>query len=231
VARERVRQELARLLVAPRAGDALRLLRRTGLEADLVAEPADDAPDLVDRVPPELAVRRAAWLRGSQGAAPARVESALTRLRFPRRLVQRVAALVRHHPVERLVDPASDASVRRLLRRVGDDLPALLALREAELAGAGDGPAALAARRAVERLREGIARVRAAGDVALQRLELALDGADVMRALGCGPGPAVGEALHWLTERVLDDPACNTPERLRALLQERGGGANGSRGS
>jgi hypothetical protein len=39
-----------------------------------------------------------------------------------------------------------------------------------------------------------------------------------MRILGCRPGPAVGHALRFLTERVIEDPACNTPERLRGLL-------------
>jgi tRNA nucleotidyltransferase/poly(A) polymerase len=242
VARERVRQELARLLVAPQAGDALRLLRRTGLEAGLAPQSAPDAPEMLDRTAPTLALRLAAWLRApsseaTSGGAASRVESILSRLRFPRRLTLHVAALVRQHPVERAVDPESDASVRRLLRRAGDDLADLLALREAELSleSPAEGPeGARVARLALERLRAGIARVRADGETALQRLELALDGRQVMEALGCGPGPAVGDALRWLTDRVLDDPRCNTPDRLRALLQERAVGslgASGSRGS
>jgi hypothetical protein len=30
----------------------------------------------------------------------------------------------------------------------------------------------------------------------------------------------VGRALAYLTDRVLEDPACNTPEALRTLLAE-----------
>ena len=40
-----------------------------------------------------------------------------------------------------------------------------------------------------------------------------------MACLGVGPGPRVGAALRFLLERVLDDPAENTPERLRAALR------------
>jgi tRNA nucleotidyltransferase (CCA-adding enzyme) len=233
VARERIRQELARLLVAPHAGAGLALLRRSGIEAELVPDSAPDASALLDRLPASLPLRLAAWLRapagepaGRSGARAARAESALARLRFPRRVAQHVAALVRAHPIERDVDPRSDASVRRLLRRIGaEDAAGLLALREAELTLADSGsPGATTDRQLVGELHAALARVRAAGETALQRLDLALDGRAVMAALGRGPGPHVGEALRYLTERVIDDPESNTPERLRALLQERAAG-------
>jgi hypothetical protein len=41
-----------------------------------------------------------------------------------------------------------------------------------------------------------------------------------MRALDCRPGPVVGRALRHLTDRVVEDPSQNTPERLRVLLLE-----------
>jgi hypothetical protein len=43
-----------------------------------------------------------------------------------------------------------------------------------------------------------------------------------MRALGIGPGPEVGRALHALLDRVLEDPGLNERERLLALLGEMG---------
>lgn len=236
VARERVRHELARLLAAPGADAGLRLLRRADLERDLAPEAAPDAPELVRRLPPDLALRLAAWLRAPAGApgtggaadaarartASSRAESALLRLRFPRRVALHVAGLVRSHPVEREVDPRSDASVRRLLRRASEaDLGALLRLRDAELAAheAAAPEAARAGREALGALRDAIARVRRPGELALQRPDLALDGRGVMEALGCGPGPHVGEALRRLLDRVLEDPSLNTPERLVALLR------------
>jgi len=220
--RERVRQELAALLVGERAGDALELLRRTGLEAALLPHPAPDAPRVVDAVPAEVEIRLAAWLRGSH-AAPT-----LPRLRFARPVVRRVDRLLRMHPVEAGADPKRDASVRHLLRRAGErDLAALFALREAELrvGDAARRPGADAAREALATLRAAAERVRSQGRLALRRRDLALDGRDVQKVLGCRPGPAVGRALAWLTERVLEDPAQNTPERLRALLEEWDGAA------
>jgi len=43
--------------------------------------------------------------------------------------------------------------------------------------------------------------------------------AAVREVLGCGPGRVVGQALRHLTDRVVEDPARNTPEQLRALLE------------
>jgi hypothetical protein len=57
-----------------------------------------------------------------------------------------------------------------------------------------------------------------AGALALRRFDLALGGREVMELLGCGPGPMVGRALRYLTDRVVEDPSRNTPEALRALL-------------
>jgi len=59
-----------------------------------------------------------------------------------------------------------------------------------------------------------------AGSRALRVGDLAVDGCDVMKALGIGPGPAVGEALEALLEEVLEEPGGNTRERLLARLGE-----------
>ena len=217
VARERIRQELALLFSASGLGAAagLVLLRESGIEADLAPGAAPDAPEVLSGVPSDLALRLAAWLRG------ARAGMLLARLRFPRRVVERACTLLAIHPLETNVDGASDTSVRRLLKRAGEEnVDALLALREAELdAWETRRPEYVRAVRAeLHVLRAGLARVRAAGHVALQRLDLAVDGQFVMHVLGCAPGPEVGRALRFLTDRVLEDPARNTPEALRALL-------------
>ena len=57
----------------------------------------------------------------------------------------------------------------------------------------------------------------------LSAKELALNGAEIMKVLGVGPSPAVGEATRFLLDRVLDRPDLNTPEQLRELLQTRPG--------
>jgi tRNA nucleotidyltransferase (CCA-adding enzyme) len=224
VARERVRHELAALLLAPDAARGLALLRRTGLEADLAPGAAPDAAAVVPHLPADLELRLAAWLRG------ARHGSILRSLRFSRRTVERVERLLRAHPVEAGVDAARDGSVRRMLKRVGTrEAGLLVALRRAELtrgeaAAHDDARAGLLALDAVE---EALRRVRRAGQLALRRQDLAIDGQEVMRLLGRGPGPAVGRALRYLADQVIEDPARNTPETLRALLERWAGSSEG----
>ncbi len=213
VAPERIRRELEALLAGPDAGRAIALLRRTGLEARLVPGARDDAPALVDRLPADTELRFAAWLRGTK------VEAILARLRVSRRSAERVTRLLRLHPVDAHADPESPVSLRRLLSRAGEaGVAALLALREAELV-AGT-PSDAADRERLAALRDAFVRLRERRDLALHRLDLALRGAAVMEILACPPGPEVGSALRFLTERVVEDPSLNTPERLRELLLE-----------
>ena len=214
VAHERVRRELARLLLAPHAGAGLALLRRTQVESVLAPGAAADAAEVVPALPLDLELRLAGWLRG------ARVSAVLRGHRYARRTIARIERLLRLHPIERGAEPAHDASVRRLLRRAGEsDFDALLALRRAELASedaAGRGDAAAGGR--LRDLEQAAARVRRSGALALHRFDLAIRGDEVVRLLGCRPGPQVGRALRFLTECVIEDPACNTPDRLRARL-------------
>jgi tRNA nucleotidyltransferase (CCA-adding enzyme) len=201
VARERVRRELEALVVAPGAARGIALLRRTGIEQDLLPGAPDDAAEVVARMPRELVPRLAAWLRGT----PA--ESLLLRLRFPKRTASAVARLVALHPID--ARPlATDAELRRLLRRAGAaGVASLLALREAESG------AALGA------LRARFEQVSARDAAALAPGRLALDGAAVMALLGCGPGPRVGAALRHLAECVLEDPERNTAALLAEELR------------
>jgi len=214
VARERVRRELEALLVAPRAEIGLELLRRTGIEAELAPGVADDAAAVVAALPRDLELRLAGWLRGT------RAEAILAALRCGRRRALAVAQIVARHPIDR-VPLRGDADLRRLLRRLGcSGVEALLALREAELNAAEcAGAATAAARAALAALRARIERVERAGSLALGRSDLALDGRAVMALLGVDAGPRVGAALRHLADCVIEDPSCNTPERLAERLR------------
>lgn len=217
VARERVRHELCELLLGDWVGDGLALLRRSGIEADLAPAAPEDGPAVAAALPADLELRVAGWLRG------ARTTPILRALRFPRRSVEAVTEILRAHPVEEGTSGASDVAARRVLRRVGERrFPGLAALRRAELCvGARAGtPAAEASLARLGELEQAVARVRRQGTLALRRFDLALDGADVMRLLGCGPGPRVGRALRYLTDCVVEDPSRNTPDTLRALLAD-----------
>jgi len=208
VAAERLRSEIVRILLGERAGDGLGLLRRAGIEAVLAPGVAEDAAALVEALPRERDVRLAGWLL----EAPAR--RVLARLRLSNAATNRIARAVGEHPVERRIDPARPAAVRRWLHRhPPEDVDLQLALAAAAVSlGRGDAARLAALRRAVDA-------ARADETLALRRADLALDGEAVMRVLGTGPGPAVGEALRYLTECVLDDPTENEPARLRARLE------------
>jgi tRNA nucleotidyltransferase/poly(A) polymerase len=216
----RLREELGRLLLAPRVAEGLRALRRLGVEAALAPGVADEAPELVARLPRDLELRLAAWLRGARAIA------ALRALRHPRDRVLRVERLLQLHPIEAGPAHAREQRVRRLARRSLTDLEALVALREAEIAVRGEGEAAA---RRLDPVRAAISRTWRADRLADARAALALDGEDVMQRLGIGPGSHVGRALNHLASRVAEDPSCNRRETLLALLDEfaaRGGAAD-----
>jgi tRNA nucleotidyltransferase (CCA-adding enzyme) len=127
-----------------------------------------------------------------------------------------VTALVANHMFFYTPD-WTDGNVRRFVRRVGTErLPALLALREADISGRGFSEDVEGETR---ELKARIERV-IAEDAALKVTDLAIDGRDVMRVLRLPPGRNVGQILNALFERVLDDPALNTRETLEALLPE-----------
>ena len=141
----------------------------------------------------------------------------LTRLRFSRREVDRVALLVREHNWH--YQPEwNDATVRRTLARIGPaELPALWALRRADLNARGrlveEGLQNQAA--AEERFQREIERASA-----LRVGDLAIGGEDVMHELGIPAGPRVGQVLTRLLERVIDDPELNTRNTLIRLSAE-----------
>lgn len=254
VARERVRDELEKLLVrSPRPSVGLELLADTGLLAEFapellegkgVAQNRWHAHDVwqhvlhvVDASAPRLVVRLSALLHdvakprtarpkddapgensfhGHEFAGAELATQILERLKFPRKVIDAVAHQVREHNWYYLPD-WNDGTVRRTLARLGDDeaLEDFFALREADLVGRGRGVEAALEHLALLRARLESERAKAN---ALSIKDLALSGADVMQALGRGPGPYVGETLRALLQHVLDHPEDNTRERLLARL-------------
>jgi tRNA nucleotidyltransferase (CCA-adding enzyme) len=226
VAIERISDELGRLVVARHAAEGIGLLRATGLlEAvlPLLAEQpgraVDHAVRVLARVPPDPALRFAALLHV---AGPAGAERALVALRQPRRVSDEVAALLRAHACLAAAPPGappgSPAEVRRFLSRAGPHrAAALVTLARAEVAALPRARARAAARE-VKKLERAISQIRRAAPPLLQQ-DLALGGREAMQVLAVPPGPEVGEALRHLLDRVLEDPAMNTPDALEAELR------------
>ena len=123
----RARVEIDALLVGPHAQRALELLVRTRIMAALAPGAADDLAAVVSRLPDDLELRLAGWLRGAAVAAT------LRKLRCPRDRATRVERMLQMHPVDAGPRAAREARARRLARRPGAEQAALLALRTAEL--------------------------------------------------------------------------------------------------
>jgi tRNA nucleotidyltransferase (CCA-adding enzyme) len=227
VAAERITDELSKLLAAPHAAEAVRLLEATGLLGvilpALAALPRAElvhAAAVIAAAPETLPVRLAALLHrlGRDGAG-----GALGALRFSRTSSDAALSLIRAFPCRR--GPASGlpavqpAPIRRWMAEVGTEQvhPLLiLAAAEARALPPAGRRRALAE---VKKLQDGVAEVlRMSPPLSIR--DLALDGTAVAEALGTGPGPHVGAALRHLLDRVLERPEENEPERLRAALRD-----------
>ena len=138
----------------------------------------------------------------------------LTRLRFSNREIERGVHLVEVH-MDLFPPEASDAAVRRWIRRVGEEhVWDLYRLHLADWRGNRNrGPE----RPLVERFRR-VRAVLAAGH-ALEVRDLAIGGDDLV-ALGLEPGPLFGEVLEAALERVVEEPVLNTRDRLMALVRD-----------
>ncbi|MCP3099607.1 CCA tRNA nucleotidyltransferase [Myxococcus sp. K15C18031901] len=217
VALERVREELTKLLLSPRAEGGLVLLSETGLLDVFLPEVARADPEAArlaraatQAAPAEIELRVAALLADLVDRTRARDIG--LRLKFPNKVADLVALLVENARLEdRVAD--SDPALRRLLARVGlAQLPHLVAVARARVQ-------VRAPERCAE-LEQLVTRLEAlaAARPPLVAKDLALTGGDIMATLGVGPSPIVGEATRFLMESVLDEPSLNTAEALKQRL-------------
>jgi tRNA nucleotidyltransferase (CCA-adding enzyme) len=237
VAKERVREEIEKILMCARPGTGIALLREVGLLshvlpqlvplADAALEGPSSFPFMLrrlDLVAPRLEARLAALLleassdlaephpppdRASQATA-----DALDGLRFPRKTIELASLLVREQRLPFEIEQ-DDRAVRRALARIGPDaLSPLIEVARATAYAVGEE----ALERRVEEFSRRTDRVLAERPP-LRASDLALDGARIMQLLGEQPGPRVGEALRFLLDQVIEDPRRNSPETLEALLR------------
>ena len=112
----------------------------------------------------------------------------------------------------------TDAAVRRFIKRVGTGtVDPLLRLGEADALGKG---------RNVEQELESLKELRGRIDAAIEEgsalttQDLAIGGNDVIEHLEGGAGPAVGQILRSLLDRVIEDPSLNTRDKLMPIVEE-----------
>ncbi|MBC8134094.1 MAG: HDIG domain-containing protein, partial [Deltaproteobacteria bacterium] len=255
VSAERIRDEMLKMLLAPRPSGGIELMRQTGMLVDVLPELLESVGvtqnrfhkhdvyehtlAVVDATAGDAITRLGALLhdigkpraRQPREGAPGEfsffkheyvgasmTEEICRRWKLSNADRDRVVALVHHHMFFYTPD-WTDGTVRRFVRKVGPQvLPALFALREGDIIGRGrnEDPET-----ELGELRRRIAAVEVE-DAAMNVGQLAINGSDVMRILGRGPGREIGVLLERLLEKVLDDPRLNTSAELERLLREIG---------
>jgi len=140
----------------------------------------------------------------------------LKALRFPNEQVEQVAALIELHlRFFGYGDAAwTDAAVRRYVRDAGELLPRLHILTRADVTTQNPRKARRLAA-AYDDLERRIGELRT--QEALDAIRPDLDGEAIMRELGIGPGPVVGEAYRFLLETRLDEGPLGAEEAARRL--------------
>lgn len=142
-------------------------------------------------------------------------EKRLRELRFPNKVVESVAHLVRHHMFG-YSSEYGDAALRRMISRIGPEaVEELITLRRADVAGK---RGTLVPVREMDELQDRLRTV-LSEETALSRKELAVDGRDLMEEAGIPAGPALGQIIELLLEAVLDDPEMNDRDRLLTLAR------------
>lgn len=142
-------------------------------------------------------------------------EAILKRLKFSNLEIKKVTNLISHHMFNYTSD-WSDAAVRRFIRRIGglENVADLFALRNADTKAMEreiDSDYLKELQKRIDKIIE--------EEHALSVADLKVNGEDVMKELKIKPGPKVGQVLHALLEKVLDDPKLNQREILLELIR------------
>ncbi|MBP9727921.1 MAG: HDIG domain-containing protein [Candidatus Moranbacteria bacterium] len=142
-------------------------------------------------------------------------EQALTRLRFSNDVVRHATLLVDNHLFYYNVDEVTEASVRRLIKRVGlENMDDLMAVRIGDRLGSGVPKGKPYKLRHLEYMIEKVSRD------PLSVKMLALKGNDLMEALSLSPSPKIGMLLNVLLAEVIETPEKNTREILLVRASE-----------
>lgn len=139
--------------------------------------------------------------------------SVLERMKFSHDLRQKVVPLIRHHM--RNID--SDKALRRMMSalKTPEQARRFAQIRFADKMAGRQQPDVLVTQYRITL--ERIAQVEAE-QIPLQITDLAISGKDITQILGITPGPAVGQLLHTLLQRVLENPDLNNYDTLRTMI-------------
>ena len=222
---ERVRDELLKVMEGRRPSGALLLYRDAGVLKHVHPElepPSGDSPfAVVDAVKRHRKLLRVAAffhevLPRSSGEG---AEAVFTGLRFSNAEVKTLARLMMAGPTPPDPEWPTDAARRRWMAAVGR--PWLRSAMRIWLAGVRARPPGDDERDALEVVRA--VRRDLAGGTPLTTAELPVSGSDLM-AIGLEPGPAMGDTLRSLLDRVWEEPGMCNPDSLLQLARRLGSG-------
>lgn len=133
----------------------------------------------------------------------------LTRLRFSNDVIEKVTMLVDNHMFYYNPDEVGEASVRRLIKKVGlENMKDLMDLRISDRLGSGTPKAKPYKLRHLEYIIEKVSK----DAVSVKMLKI--NGSDLMKDLGQAPGPKIGAILDVLLAEVIEDASKNVREYL-----------------
>ena len=252
IAKERVRDELIRIIMSEKPDQGIELLRETNLLKYIIPELEKGVGVSQNRHhiytiyqhsilslkfagqrKYNLAVRLAALFHDIAKPQTKRGEgpdatfynhdqlgakfaiNILQRLKFPKKLIEKIAVLIRNHMFVYGVDEVSQAGVRRLLRRVGPrNIKDLINLRVADRLGSGCPKAIPYKLRHLEYLIEKVSQ----DPISVKMLKI--NGHDLMELLKIEAGPRIGLILNALLAEVLEEPKTNTKQKLWQRAKE-----------
>ena len=254
IASERIRDELTKILMVPRAADGIDLLRKANLLEWIIPELLAGygvsqnlhhiydvythnlkALEAAAKREYNLEVRLAALLHdigkpavksgegkeatfyNHQLVGAKMAQTILHRLRFNRKVAEKVVLLVRNHMFVYDVDRVKASGVRRVVRKVGlENIQDLINLRICDRLGSGCPKAIPYKLRHFQYMVEKVSRD------AISAQMLAVNGEDVMRELKISAGPKVGAILDLLLVEVINQPEKNNREYLLSKIKELG---------
>jgi tRNA nucleotidyltransferase/poly(A) polymerase len=142
-------------------------------------------------------------------------EQILRRLKFDNESINKISLLVKEHM--NVLEKPTDASVKRLINRVGKDLlNELFALQRADALGSVSAEIRL---EQIDRVEEKTMAI-LQSKVPLSIKELAVNGRDLIQEFSLKPGTEIGDMLKFLLDKVLENPKLNSKEQLFAIVYD-----------
>ncbi len=139
----------------------------------------------------------------------------LERLRFSNEIIGKVSLLVDNHMFYYNPEEVGDASVRRLIKKVGlENMKDLINVRIADRLGSGTPKAKPYKLRHLEYMIDKLSH----DAVSVKMLKI--NGSDLMEELGLKPGPKIGAILDVLLSEVIEDASKNDREYLLRRAKE-----------